>query len=68
MIKGANAIFLLILSPYKLGDFLKVKSKNRACVVIGSPDTIFLLILRHYTSGDLLKIKLKKTRKIARVR
>jgi len=65
-IGGQDAIFLLILRPYTLGGWLKIKYKkkrtqNHPCVVIGGQDKICLLIFRLYTLGDLLKIKYKKT-------
>ena len=63
----ANAFFLLIFRPYKLGDLLKIRliknaKKSRACGDWG-PDAIFVVIFRPYTLDNLLKIILLKNEK-----
>ena len=67
-IRGRDALFVPILIPYMLGDFLKINSKenakkNHECVVIGGANAIFSLIFKAHTSGDLLKINKKKRTK-----
>ena len=71
MIGGPDAIFFLISRPYRLRDFLKIKSIKKtqkiARVAITGARAIFLLILRPYTLGDLLKIKSINSQKIVPV-